>query len=79
MFDGVRKAGSVKPEDVSKALRGAQLETIYGSVTMRLQDNQLVLPNFVGRAKTVDGVLRPVVETRFDPAIAPAPSPLCKM
>ena len=79
MFDGVRKAGSVKPEDVSKALRGAQLDTIYGSVTMRLQDNQLVLPNFVGRAKTVDGVLRPVVETRFDPSIAPAPSPLCKM
>ncbi len=79
MFDGVRKAGSVKPADVSKALRGAQLDTIYGSVLMRAQDNQLVLPNYVGRAKVVDGVLRPVIEERFDPSLTPAPSPLCKM
>lgn len=79
MFDGVKKAGSVKPADVSKALRGAQLDTIYGPVTLRAADNQLVLPNYVGRAKTVDGVLRPVVEQRFEPSLTPAPSPLCKM
>lgn len=79
MFEGVKKAGSVKPADVSKALRGAQLDTIYGSVTMRAQDNQLVLPNYVGRVKTVDGVLRPVIEQRFEPSLTPAPSPLCKM
>jgi branched-chain amino acid transport system substrate-binding protein len=79
MFEGVKKAGSVKPADVSKALRGAQLDTIYGSVTMRTQDNQMVLPNYVGRVKTVDGVLRPVIEQRFEPSLTPAPSPLCKM
>ncbi|MDO9400568.1 MAG: ABC transporter substrate-binding protein [Polaromonas sp.] len=79
MFEGVKKAGSVKPADISKALRGAQLDTIYGSVTMRAQDNQLVLPNYVGRVKTVDGVLRPVIEQRFEPSLTPAPSPLCKM
>ena len=79
MFEGVKKAGSVKPADVSKALRGAQLDTIYGSVTMRAQDNQLVLPNYVGRVKTVDGVLRPVIEQRFESSLTPAPSPLCKM
>ena len=79
MFEGVKKAGSVKPADVSKALRGAQLDTIYGNVTMRAEDNQLVLPNFVGRVKTVDGVLRPVVEQRFEASLTPAPSPLCKM
>ena len=79
IFEGVRKAGSVKPADVSKALRGAQIDSIYGSVTMRAQDNQLVLPNFVGRAKVADGVLRAVIEQRFDPALTPAPSPLCKM
>ncbi|MDO8442066.1 MAG: ABC transporter substrate-binding protein [Polaromonas sp.] len=79
MFEGVKKAGSVKPADVSKALRGAQLDTIYGSVTMRAQDNQMVLPNYVGRVKTVDGVLRPVIEQRFEPSLTPAPSPLCKM
>ena len=79
MFDGVKKAGSVKPADVSKALRGAQLDTLYGSVSMRAADNQLVLPNYVARAKVVDGVLRPVVEQVFPPALVPAASPLCKM
>lgn len=79
MFDAVKLAKSVKPADVSKALRGAQLDTIYGSVTMRAADNQLMLPNYVGRAKVVDGVLRPVIEHTFPPSIIPAPSPLCKM
>ncbi|WP_367846904.1 ABC transporter substrate-binding protein [Rhodoferax sp. WC2427] len=79
IFEGVKKAGSVKPGDVSKALRGAQIDSIYGDVTMRAQDNQLVLPNYVGRAKVADGVLRAVIEQRFDPSLTPAPSPLCKM
>ena len=79
MFDGVKKAGSVKPADVSKALRGAQLDTLYGSVTMRAADNQLLLPNYVGRAKVADGVLRPVIEHTFPASIVPAPSALCKM
>lgn len=79
MFEGVKKAGSVKPADVSKALRGASLETVFGNVTMRAADNQLVVPNYVGRVKLVDGALRPVIEQRFDPSLTPAPSPLCKM
>ena len=79
LFEGVKKANSVKPADVSKALRGAQLETIYGNVTMRAQDNQLMLPNYVARVKTADGVLRPVIEQRFDTSLTPAPSPLCVM
>nr|WP_315203435.1 ABC transporter substrate-binding protein [uncultured Albidiferax sp.] len=79
IFEGVKKANSVSPGDVSKALRGAQIDSIYGNVTMRAQDNQLVLPNYVGRAKVADGVLRAVIEQRFDPSLTPAPSPLCKM
>ncbi len=79
MLDGVRMAKSVKPEDISKVLRGAQLDTIYGNLTMRAADNQLLLPNYVGRAKVVDGVLRPVIEQTFPPSIVPPPSPLCKM
>ena len=79
IFEGVKKSSSVKPADVSKALRGAQFDSIYGDVTMRAQDNQLVLPNYVGRAKVADGVLRAVIEQRFDPSLTPAPSPLCKM
>jgi len=79
MFEGVKKAKSAKPDDVSKALRGAQIESIYGNVTLRAADNQLVLPNYVGRAKVADGMLRPVIEQTFPASIAPQPSPLCKM
>jgi len=79
MFTGVQKAGSVKPGEVSKALRGAQIDSIYGPVTMRGADNQLLLPNYVARAKTVDGAVVPVIEHTFPPSLTPAPSPLCKM
>jgi branched-chain amino acid transport system substrate-binding protein len=79
MFEGIKKSGSNKPADVSKALSGATIDSIYGSVQMRAADNQLVLPNYVGRAKVVDGVLRPVIEQTFAPSLAPAASPLCKM
>ena len=79
MFEGVRFAKSPKPADVSKALRGARISTLYGETTMRAADNQLLLPNYVGRVKMTDGVLRPVVEQVFAESLAPAPSPLCKM
>lgn len=79
LFEGVRKSGSVKPADVAKALPGATIDSIYGPVQMRAADNQLLLPNFVGRAKMADGVLRPVIEHSFPPSLTPAPSPLCRM
>ncbi len=79
MFEGIKKSGSVKPADVAKVLPGATLDTIYGSVQMRAADNQLVLPNFVGRAKVADGLLRPVIEQTFPPSLTPPASPLCKM
>ncbi|MDP4299186.1 ABC transporter substrate-binding protein [Leptothrix discophora] len=79
MFEGVRLAKSAKPADVSKALSGAMIDSIYGNVQMRAADNQLMLPNFVGRAKVVDGQLRPVIEQTFAASSMPGPSPLCKM
>ncbi|MDR3370461.1 ABC transporter substrate-binding protein [Rhodoferax sp.] len=80
MFEGVKLAKSVKPADVTNALRqNVTLDTIYGEVALRAADNQLLLPNFVGRVRSVDGALRPVVEQRFPATIAPPPSPLCKM
>ncbi len=80
MFEGVRLAKSVKPADVSKALSGAKLDTIYGpGLTMRAADNQLVLPNYVGRAKVADGVLRPVIEQSYPASLTPPASALCKM
>jgi branched-chain amino acid transport system substrate-binding protein len=79
MFDGVKKANSVKPADVAQALRGATVETLYGPQLMRAADNQLVLPNYVGRAKVADGQLRAVIEQSFPASLTPPPSPLCKM
>lgn len=79
MFEGVKKAGSVKPADVSKVLNGATVNSVYGPVVMRAADHQLDLPNIVGRAKTVDGQVRPVIEQVFPLSINPAASPLCKM
>lgn len=79
MFEGVVKAKSVKPGDVAKALPGSTIDSIYGPVLMRAADNQLVLPNFVARAKVVDGQLRPVIEQTFAASLMPVASPLCKL
>ncbi|MDY0107739.1 MAG: ABC transporter substrate-binding protein [Giesbergeria sp.] len=79
LFQGVTLAKSVKPEDVTKALRGAQVDTLYGKATVRAADNQLVIPNYVARVKMADGVLRPVIEQTYPASITPAASPLCKM
>jgi branched-chain amino acid transport system substrate-binding protein len=55
------------------------LDTIFGSVVMRAEDNQLMMPSYVARVETVDGVVRPVIEQTFPPSLIPPPSPLCKM
>jgi branched-chain amino acid transport system substrate-binding protein len=39
----------------------------------------MVIPNYVARVKTADGVLRPVIERSFPASITPAASPACKM
>lgn len=78
IFSGVKLANSVKPAEVSKALSGAEVETIYGRVAMRAADHQLMIPNYAARVKTVDGVLRPAIEHTFGVETIPAASPLCK-
>ena len=78
MFEGVRLSRSVKPEEVTRALRGQMLDTVYGKVQLRAADNQLLLPNYVGRVRMVDGSLRQVIEQTYPPSILPAASPLCK-
>ncbi len=79
LFQGVTLAKSVQPEAVTKALRGAQVDTLYGKATVRAADNQLVIPNYVARVKVADGVLRPVIEQSYPASITPPASPLCKM
>lgn len=79
IFEGVLVADSVKPAAVADALEGATLDTIYGSVTMRAADHQLVVPNYMGQVKRVNGNLRPVIEKSFDPAVYAGPSGQCEM
>lgn len=79
LFAGIKKAGSVKPSDVAKALSGATIETIYGSVKMREEDHQLVLPNFIAKVKPTNGEYRSFLEKEYPPSIVPPPSPQCKM
>lgn len=75
----MKLANSVQPEAVTKALRGAQVDTLYGKMTIRAADHQLVIPNYVARVKKAYGVLRPVIEQTYPASITPPASPLCKM
>lgn len=79
IFAGVKRADSVKPEAVAKALEGATVETIYGPAQIRPQDHQMLLPNFIGQVMQVDGQYRPVIEKRYDTSIIPAPSEECRL
>jgi len=79
IFQGVEKAGSVQPKDISKALRGATLDTLYGPALMRAEDNQLVIPNIIGVVKNENGVLRSHMQKVFDASLTPAPTGACKM
>lgn len=80
LFDAIKKAGSVKPGDVAKAMSGATFETLYGPAVMRKDDNQLVLPNYFGQIQDVNGALKPVA-TMTIPAqqATPAPDGSCKL
>jgi len=81
LFAAVARAGSDDPEKVARALEGLSLDnTIYGKVTMRAADHQLVMPNYIGKVAKVGGELKPVIEMAVDSGHAmPAPSPECKM
>ena len=79
LLQGVKLAGSTKPLGVTKALRGAEVETLYGKATVRPADNQLLIPNYIARVKVADGVLRPVIEQSYPATITPPASPLCKL
>ncbi len=78
LFQAVTKAGSVKPDDISKALSGGEFDTIMGRLTMRAADHQLLKPNYFGVVEPVDGVLRPVVKMTVE-ASAVAPEVVCKL
>jgi len=80
LFDSIKKAGSVKPDDVAKVMSGATFDTLYGPAVMRKEDNQLVLPNYFGQIQDVGGKLRPVATMTIPPDQAtPVPDGTCRM
>jgi branched-chain amino acid transport system substrate-binding protein len=78
IFQSVKAANSVKPDDVAKAMAGGEFDTIMGKLTMRAADHQLLKPNYFGVVERVDGVLRPVVKTTVS-AVDVAPPVTCKL
>src|SRR5690606_11977460 len=79
LFQAVEKADSVEPGPVMEALRGAEVNSLYGKATVRAEDNQLLIPNYMARVKEDGGSLRPVIEKAYPASIIPAASPACKM
>jgi branched-chain amino acid transport system substrate-binding protein len=80
IFQAVKKAGSVKPADVAKAMAGGTFETILGTQTMRKDDHQLIGPNYFGQVGVADGVLRPVISMTIPADVAtPKPDGSCKL
>ena len=81
LFAAIAKAGSDEPGKVATAMEGLSIDTpMYGKMTMRAEDHQLMMPNYIGKVARVAGELKPVIELAVDAAKAmPAPSPKCKM
>ena len=80
IFGAVEKAGSVAPGDISAAFAGLTVGTVFGEVTMRAEDHQLGLPNYLGRAVAKDGGAAIEVVQSYGPDVAvPAADPACKL
>jgi branched-chain amino acid transport system substrate-binding protein len=78
IFQAVKAANSVKPDDVAKAMSGHKFDTILGELTMRAEDHQLLKPNYFGVVEDVGGTLHPVVKMTIG-ASDVAPSVTCKL
>lgn len=80
ILQAVERAKSVKPADIAKALRGGTFSTVFGTVTIRAEDNQMILPNYFGQVREVDGKMRNtvVITVPADKANPPADGS-CKM
>jgi len=80
IFQAVERARSTKPVEVARAMRGGTFDTIMGRVTIRPQDHQMALPNYIGYIGDRNGKLRPVIASTIATEQAtPAPDPECKM
>jgi branched-chain amino acid transport system substrate-binding protein len=80
LFQAVKKAGSVAPADVARAMEATTFSTIYGNALMRKEDHQLVTPNYFGYVGEVDGVMKPIINMTVPADVVfPAPAGSCKL
>ena len=80
IFQAIKKADSVKPQDVAKAMEGTTFHTILGDQLMRKDDHQLVGPNFFGYVGEQNGKLRPIITMTVPANVAtPKPDESCKL
>jgi branched-chain amino acid transport system substrate-binding protein len=80
IFEAVKKAKSVQPAAVAKALNGLEVSTPFGAVTMRAADHQLEMPNYYGRVVERNGVAHIDVAGMLDAkAATPPPSKDCRL
>jgi len=80
IFGAVEQSGSVAPSDIAAAFPGISVNTVFGEVTMRAEDHQLLLPNYLGRAvATADGPAIEVVESYGPDVAVPEADPACNL
>lgn len=80
ILQAVERAKSVKPVDVAKAMRGGSFETIFGKLTIRAADHQMISPNYFGYIGEQGGKLRPIITETIPAEVATAaPTGTCKM
>lgn len=80
IYAAVKKAKSVKPGDISKAMSGIEANTIFGQAQIRAADHQANMPNFLGRVEKSGSGYAMVVKQAFSSDVAsPPPSGACKL
>lgn len=80
IIQAVERAKSVKPADIARTLRGGSFDTVFGEVTIRTEDNQMILPNYFGVVAEQGGKMRNTVVFTLPASQAnPPPDGSCKM
>lgn len=80
LFDAVRKAKSVDPKAVQKALTGLTFDSLDGKVTIRPGDNQVLRKTYVGQVvKKGSGLGFKVVSESGPDVTTPQADPACKL
>jgi ABC-type branched-subunit amino acid transport system substrate-binding protein len=80
LFAGIKKAGSIDPAKVQKALDDLTFDSIVGEVTMRGADHQLLRPSYLGQVEGSGTELSFKILGDAEPDVtAPKPNPDCKL